>query len=298
MASATCPVCSNNNTSIFIEGIKDVTFKTTTEEFNVYNCADCSAKFQHPFIPENVVGKYYPTSYHPFQLGDTVIPLNLKYNPQSIYLRNLISRYKPNETFSLIDIGCGGGTFLMSVKKHFPNAQLMGVDVSDAAIQNLKKAGIEGICDSLYNFETDKKFDYISSSQVLEHLNKPYEFLDKIKSLSTAATIIMIDVPASDSYSAKKYGKNWVHWDLPRHSILYSIKTFQYLMKDFQTIELRHAGSIAAIFSSYKLSKDKDIYQQSASEKLFQKTLSPLAKLFGWDFLFSDKLIWIGKLKS
>lgn len=299
MSDKSCPICGSQETVIYIKDIADITFKTTPEKFNIFWCKNCDAKFQNPFIPENEVGKYYPnTSYHPFMLQKKVIPLNLKYNPASIYLRKLIEKHNRNDIFSLIDVGCGGGTFLMSVKEYFPNTQLMGVDVSETAIKSLNDIGIDGICSSLYSFEVNRKFDYIISSQVLEHLNQPYLFTKKIKELSKPESIIMIDVPASDSYSAKKYNKSWVHWDLPRHSIIYSKKTIDYLFKDFTKIELTHAGSLTAVVSSYKLSKGKDIYVQTLFEKWILKLVTPIAKLFKLHFLFSDKLVWIGRLNT
>ncbi|MES2590598.1 MAG: class I SAM-dependent methyltransferase [Bacteroidota bacterium] len=297
MLNNVCPICGSREIIIFIKNIADITFKTTTEKFNIFCCKNCDAKFQNPFIPENEVGQYYPNaSYHPFMLQKKAIPLNLKYNPASIYIRKLMEKHNCNDIFSLIDVGCGGGTFLMSVKQYFPNAQLMGVDVSEIAIKNLNKIGIDGICSSLYSFEINRKFDYIISSQVLEHLNQPYLFTKKLKDLSKPESIIMIDVPASDSYSAEKFKENWVHWDLPRHSIIYSKKTIDYLFKDFTKIELRHAGSLAAVLSSYKISKGKDIYFQTLYEKMILKLVTPITKLFKLHFLFSDKLVWIGKL--
>lgn len=298
MSKVPCPVCSAYTTSIFFEGLTDFTFKTTDKKFDLYRCENCEAEFQYPFIPENEVGNYYPaSSYQPFQLRTTLVPYKSRYNPQSIYLRELLKKHKKTDAFSLIDIGCGGGTFLMSVKALFPNAILMGVDVSETAVGNLKASGIEAVCSSLYDFDIHKKFDYITSSQVLEHLNQPYLFLKKIKELATDLTTIMIDIPATDSYSAKKYGRNWVHLDLPRHSILYSSKTLNYLLKDFETIHLQHGGTIVAVLSSYKISKQQDIFSQSLSEKLFLKFFTPIAKLLRMNFLFSDKLIWIGRIR-
>lgn len=295
MNTVTCPVCQSSNTALFMKGLKDATFRTTKEEFDLYACQSCDAKFQHPFIPEEEVGKYYPNSdYHPFLLSK---PLSYKshYAPQSIYIRELMKRHHPGDAFSLIDVGCGGGTFLMSIKKYFPNASLMGVDISETAFQNLKTLQIDCIQDSLYTFETDKKFNYVVSSQVLEHLNQPYLFLEKIKKLSNPDTLIMIDVPATDSYTAKKYGRYWIHWDLPRHSILYSERTLRYLMRDFETTDLKHGGSILAIVSSRKLSKGENIYIRSRAEKFYVKYLGFLATKLRLNYLFSDKLIWIGK---
>ncbi len=298
MSETICPICSGKNTSIFYEGLSDFTFKTTDKKFDLFCCTNCDAKFQHPFIPESEVGKYYPAStYQPFQLNSNLISPKLKYSPQSIYIRKLMTEHKPEDVFSLIDVGCGGGTFLMTVKKYFPNAELMGIDVSETAVQNLKSVNIDCVCSSLYDFNINKKFDYVVSSQVLEHLNQPYAFIKKIKELASNKSQIMIDVPASDSYSAKKYGRNWVHWDLPRHSILYSAKTLSYLLQEFETINLQHGGTVVAVLSSYKISKQQDIFAQRFFEKMVLKVITPLAKLFNLNFLFSDKLIWIGRIK-
>jgi len=36
---------------------------------------------------------------------------------------------------SLVDVGCGGGLFLLHLSQHFPNMKLLGIDVSQAAIE-------------------------------------------------------------------------------------------------------------------------------------------------------------------
>lgn len=291
-----CPVCDSAKVKIMYEHMEDLTFKVTKEKFNLFNCNNCDAKFQYPLIPENEVSKYYPgENYHPFNLNPIIIPHNNKKNPQSVYLKYLLKHHKKQDSFSLIDVGCGGGNFLYSVKHYFPNSNVIGVDVSEIAIKNLKKINIDGIHSSLYNFESSSKFDYIISSQVLEHLNKPHDFIKKIISISHPNSVFMIDVPASDSYSAKKYKRFWVHWDLPRHSIIYSKKSLLNLFNNyFKTINISHAGTLIAIRSSKKISKGKNIYTQNFLDKIFKYT-TPITKLFG--FLYSDKIYWIGKIK-
>ena len=294
-----CPICHSSDTSIFLEGLNDFNFNATQEKFNLLACKRCDAKFQYPFIPESEVGKYYPaSSYQPFRLNHAPIQLAWKYNAQSIYLRALHERYQKEDQFSLIDVGFGGGTFLMSVKYYFPNAVLMGIDVSETAIDNLKSIGIEGVCGSLYNFDAQRTFDYIVSSQVLEHLNQPYLFLKTLEKLAHADTQIMIDVPATDSFTAKQFGRNWTHWDPPRHSILYSEITLKYLFKDFKTLQIRHAGSMLAILSSYKVKRGKSPLQPIFPlEQIVFGIAQQIGKLFKLHFLFDDKLIWIGKIK-
>lgn len=292
-----CPVCDSRNVHAEYLQMEDLTFKVTKEKFDLYACVDCDAKFQYPFIPEDEVGKYYPgEDYHPFSVNHVLISPNKKRNPQSNYISYLFQKHSKEDSFSLIDVGCGGGSFLNSVKHYFPNAEIYGVDVSELAINNLKKIGIDGEVSSLYDFQTAHPYDYIVSSQVLEHLNRPHDFIAKVRSIAHENSAIMIDVPATDSYSARKFGRSWVHWDLPRHSILYSKKSLTILFSNyFETIRLEHAGSVIAIRSSKKISQGKNIYVNTPTDKLINY-LSPVLRKFG--FLYSDKLYWIGKLKK
>jgi SAM-dependent methyltransferase len=298
MSSASCPICQSTSVLLHFGGLKDLTFKTTARTFDLYRCDECEAQFQHPFIPESEVGQYYPSeSYAPFRNVALISP-DLKYHPQSMYLRMLLETHEKHDKFNLIDVGCGGGTFLKTVRHHFPNAELLGVDVSETGISNLKGAGIEGICSSLYDFRTERKFDYITASQVLEHLNRPYELLARITELAHPKSRIMIDVPNTDCYASKKYGRFWVHLDLPRHSILYNEKSLRRVMKNFRNSEIRFGGSTAAVMSSYKLSRNEDIYKLSGIQKLILKVFTPLAKMMGRQEFFNDKIVWMGQLKA
>mgnify|MGYP000197088085 CR=1 FL=1 len=293
-----CPVCKSKAIAIHFEDMQDLTFKATDENYNLFSCSDCDTKFQNPLIPENEVAKYYPTStYEPFRIKLKPIELTRKYNPQSIYL-NIFEKYNTNDIFSLIDVGCGGGTFLNSVKHYFPNAKIIGVDVSQSAIDSLIANGIEGICSSLYDFSVDQKFDFIVSSQVLEHLSKPYDFINKLKDLSNNKTICFIDIPATDSYSAQKYGRNWIHWDLPRHSIMYSKKSLEVLFKDYKNLDFFYGRSIYGIISSHHLKLGNNIYDRPRFERLFASLLTKVGAFFNLKYFFDDKIIVIGNLRE
>lgn len=294
-----CPICKSKSIAVYYKSMSDLTFKATSENFNLFSCSDCDTKFQHPFIPEIDVGKYYPTSsYDPFKINMEPIGLDQKHRPQSIYLKKIFENYDRNDSFSLIDVGCGGGTFLNSVKHYFPNSNIVGVDVSQSAIDSLEANGIKGICSSLYDFSINQKFDFIVSSQVLEHLNKPYEYIKKLKNLSHDKTICFIDIPATDSYSAKKYGRYWVHWDLPRHSIMYSQKALKVLFKEYRNIEYIYAGSIYGILSSRNLKLGNDIYNRPRYERIFASLLTKIGIFFNVKRLFDDKIIIIGRLRK
>ncbi|KTD65934.1 methyltransferase [Legionella santicrucis] len=46
---------------------------------------------------------------------------------------HLLKQFSPNT--ALVDVGCGGGLFLLNLGKYYPNMRLLGLDVSKEAIQ-------------------------------------------------------------------------------------------------------------------------------------------------------------------
>lgn len=294
---STCPVCTSSSVK-FTFKTKDIWFKKNSDEFEVYACDKCGCHFQNPFIPDEEVGKYYPDeNYTPFN-KQTIIPLKYKHNPHSIYLRILHQRETKDSSFTLLDLGCGGGGFLNSVKHYFPNAKVVGVDVSSFAIDTLKSQSIEGYVSSLYDFQIDRKFDYIFSSQVLEHLSNPIGFVESIKRHAHHDTFIAIDVPNLDSLSFKLFRKNWVHVDMPRHQILYGKDSLKIIFKDFETESLFFAGSTLALISSLKIKIFGSIIKDNVLSKLFINGVSFISKIFSLNNLYTDKIIWSGRLKK
>jgi 2-polyprenyl-3-methyl-5-hydroxy-6-metoxy-1,4-benzoquinol methylase len=49
----------------------------------------------------------------------------------------LLKQFPPNA--SLVDIGCGGGLFLLNLSKHYPDMNLLGIDIAEEAITLAQK---------------------------------------------------------------------------------------------------------------------------------------------------------------
>lgn len=73
----------------------------------------------------------------------------------------------------LLDIGCGFGTFIREVKKQGYNS-VKGIDISEQAIEFALKQNFDVQKISIKEFaeQAEKKFDFITMSHVLEHINK------------------------------------------------------------------------------------------------------------------------------
>jgi len=80
---------------------------------------------------------------------------------------------------SVLDLGCGRGDFLKYLKSIKPNLNLTGVDVSELAINELRKDGIDGIvCDlSSEELPDDLNIDYVVLMEFIEHIPNPEDII-------------------------------------------------------------------------------------------------------------------------
>jgi len=101
-----------------------------------------------------------------------------------------------------LDFGCGNGVFTKVLKQALPNWEVYGCDISEVAIKNASIKNPEYIFfvndDAVLK---DKKFDFIFSHHVLEHIldieNTISQFVDKTKSNSSMLHIL----PCGNKYS-------------------------------------------------------------------------------------------------
>jgi 2-polyprenyl-3-methyl-5-hydroxy-6-metoxy-1,4-benzoquinol methylase len=85
---------------------------------------------------------------------------------------------------SILEVGCGEGYFLRSVARLLPHKELVGLDVSTAALPG-DEAGISFVNADVINFNLDRKFDVVYSEHVIEHL-APMDLTAHLESVNSA----------------------------------------------------------------------------------------------------------------
>lgn len=100
---------------------------------------------------------------------------------------------------SLLDIGCGNGVFLNSVKQNKKSMELMGLDISPIGIKQMKEFyGIDGVVSELPEIPiNEERFDYITALDVLEHLTYEVETVKKCFSLLKPSGTFIALVPTT-----------------------------------------------------------------------------------------------------
>lgn len=92
---------------------------------------------------------------------------------------------------SVLDIGCGDGAVLFYLRDKI-SSKGVGVDISQDALNEARKIGIEVIKMNVNNFdELDRlpEVDYVLGLEVIEHMANPEKFIFKIKNKAKKALI-------------------------------------------------------------------------------------------------------------
>lgn len=101
-----------------------------------------------------------------------------------------------------LDFGCGNGVFTEILKKALPRWEIYGCDISEIAIQNASKKNLECIffVDDGKN-KKDKKFDFIFSHHVLEHVLNIEDIARQINEKAKDNSLMLHILPCGNSDS-------------------------------------------------------------------------------------------------
>ncbi|MBF0282150.1 MAG: class I SAM-dependent methyltransferase [Zetaproteobacteria bacterium] len=254
-----CPLCSSNDLKLLFSGIDRM--YGNPGAFPVVRCLSCSLCFlNHQFTPEEL-SQYYPNTYYAYQGEETTLhrprfkqwELNLRTAVEHEALSQFCAyprqhRATPLVRFlakrkskkyaqlphyikggKLLDVGCGGGNYLASMRKLGWHVE--GIEPSHSGVEACLAQGItahEGTLESVYL--PDHTFDFIRFEHVLEHVPDPLRALQEASRMLKKKGIIRVQVPNIDGLPARWFGTYWYHLDTPRHLFWFNQKTLHQLV--------------------------------------------------------------------
>ncbi len=225
-----CPACGSADIALVLK-VKDNT--VTQEQFEIWQCNNCTLRFTQNVPNKNHISDYYKSSdyishsntkkgfinklYHSVRL----ITLNSK--------KNLVRKHTYKSKGNLLDIGAGTGAFASVMKKNGWNVTALEPD--EAARANAKNEfDIElQPADDLFKLRNES-FDAITLWHVLEHVHDLHEYINQFFSLLKKDGILIIAVPNYTSYEASEYKIAWAAYDVPRHLYHFSPKSMKLLL--------------------------------------------------------------------
>ncbi len=175
-------------------------------------------------------------------MKETAIEKNKKYSEK--FIQSTESQEVPKEIKqilikekikSMIDFGCGDGILISAIKKDFPSIKVVGIDISPRRIWGLKakfpknRFYVRDVC----NTNLKEKFDFVHSSQVIEHVCSDKKMVEEMGRLLKEKGILYCSSVVKKPWAIYKYMNNGKFVLDPTHEKEYkNIKEFLDLFKN------------------------------------------------------------------
>jgi 2-polyprenyl-3-methyl-5-hydroxy-6-metoxy-1,4-benzoquinol methylase len=210
-----CPICYTE--------VEERNFKETyvspynNQEYKRYECPSCDV---HWWEPLKIIPEFYESEvfedYVAFHEG---VGTRLRE-----YHKAFFKYFPSNVRGKLLDVGCGDGRFLRHAKEQ--GFEVWGIDFDKKSVENVKRnLGINTVfamsLEEFYEYAKERglKFDVITFFEVLEHQDKPREFLEMVKGLLKEGGYIAGSVPNRERLFVEEFWKHF-HADYPPHHFL------------------------------------------------------------------------------
>ncbi|MFY8129003.1 MAG: class I SAM-dependent methyltransferase [Chitinophagaceae bacterium] len=275
-----CPVCLNNNINPAF-AVKD--FTVTNEEFVIFNCNNCTARFTQNIPSQNSIGNYYKSNNY-ISHSDTKEGLisKLYHTVRNITLkskRNLINKFTENKKGKLLDIGAGTGAFAFTMQQN--GWQITALEPDETAVEvALTKHQL--VLQPLENFYQlpQSQYQAITLWHVLEHVHELQAYFKKFTEILATNGTLFIAVPNYTSFDADWFKEYWAAYDVPRHLYHFSPSSMQHLaeMHGFKIIQQKRMW-----FDSFYVSMLSTQYQSKKINYLiaaFVGICSSIASIF------------------
>lgn len=212
-----CPVCGSSNIDP-LHAVKDYT--VSGKEFVIWQCAACTLRFTQDAPDADHIGPYYKAEDYISHTDESKGMLTTLYKQVRNHTLGrkaaLIGRETGLASGHILDVGCGTGAFLHSMKGAGWQAQGIEPD-ADARNMAMKLYGLEVAAPAaLHQFDTGT-FDAITLWHVLEHVHDLHSYIERLKALLRTNGRLFIAVPNYQSVDAGVYRLHWAAYDVPRH---------------------------------------------------------------------------------
>ena len=250
------------------------------QEFEIYECKNCSLRFTQNVADENGISKYYQSEDYISHSDTSKGFVNSLYHfVRQITLKSklsIITKYSGSKAGEILDIGAGTGAFLNVMKSSGWN--ITGVEPDETARRNAFKNYQLNLLgnEQLFNFQL-QSFDAITMWHVLEHVHKLNEYILQAKNLLKENGVLIIAVPNYTSYDAEVYQQNWAAYDVPRHLYHFSPASMKELLKKH---DLKLIKTLPMWFDSYYVSMLSEKYKNNGKDNFMAALLTGFSSNF------------------
>ncbi len=232
-----CPLCGQETADNFLI-VKD--HFLTGEDFHLARCTNCSLVYTNPRPSLRTLSRYYDSKDYlshksSFSLLGIAYRIFRSYNIR--YKHQILKKHiKPS---SVLDYGCGTGSFLSSFDK---SLKVIGVEPNpDARAYCISQHHLE-VHENLDQIDKNSRFDLITLWHVLEHVYDLNETFALLRKYLSKEGVMVIAVPNIQSKDRLEFKNHWAAFDVPRHLYHFDDDSIKELFKKHRMRLISKAG--------------------------------------------------------
>lgn len=223
MSSINCRICNTALTDNVLN-VNDTRFGIPTS-YTIKQCTNCGLLQLGKLLKEDEITKLYETYYNytgtvggNYSLFRTLF--FTLFDRIWTTIDSDVSFHKRKGIGRLLDVGCNEGRNLIFYRNNGFDAEGLEVNLVAARVAQNKNLTVHiGTVD---DFIPDKLYNVIVLSNVLEHVNNPLKILKSVNHMLAPDGQIWISCPNVESWQRYLFGKFWINWHVPFHTVHFS----------------------------------------------------------------------------
>lgn len=255
MEQTDCIICRSKSARTEARG-RDFIYGCGEDVFSAVRCLDCGHIYLNPRPAPEAIGVIYPPAYATFsgKFSGSAIQ-RVKNGVTFGRLRKIVGRLSPH--MRIIDIGCGDGELLLTIREHLRHGELFGLDwkFPQNVRDRLEGHGIHLVEARMEEAELPAAhFDLVVMNQLIEHLWDPRAALASIRHALKPTGLLLLSTPNIDGYDRHLFGEGlWGGYYFPRHLNLFSEQSLRRLLQESGFEPLIHRDLVAPLVWLYSL---------------------------------------------
>lgn len=154
----------------------------------------------------------------------------------------------------LLDVGCGSGDWLLSMRQL--GWQVDGLDFDAQAVAVARQRGLDVRTGTLsdQNYPS-ASFDAVTLNHVIEHVPAPLQTLEECARILKPGGKLVLFTPNVSSLSHRVFQSDWRGLEPPRHLHIFSVAAMRHALQrvGFQTVTVRSQIAFSVIYESLLL---------------------------------------------
>jgi len=226
-----CPICQSNDIQ---EQLTATDHTVSKINFSIWHCNACTARFTQDVPEQDAIGAYYASDNY-ISHSDTKKGLinslyHLVRKRTLAGKKGLVIQQTGITKGAILDIGCGTGAFLHTMKE-------AGWDITGLEPDQIARTKAAELY-AVHPQEPGKLFELKPASfnaitlwHVLEHVHELHAYISQIEQLLAPGGKAFIAVPNYTSTDAAIYQAHWAAYDVPRHLYHFSPQSIEALLR-------------------------------------------------------------------